>query len=316
MIVFLTLCYVAILFILVKFKIVKLTLFWKISPVLWFLVIFCVLFIPMQWGAPSGPVTLYQLVNQITPNVSGSVEKVYVKELEPVKEGDILFSIDPIPFQAAVDSLKASLNLSQTRLKQSKELAAADSGTLYDIERYQAEVDSYKAQLQQAQWNLESTKVRATADGYVIGLTLRPGNRVANLAVSSVMAFVNTEKVRLVAGIPQTRMRHVKKGQSAEVVLSLFPGTTFNARVEGVAPMTPQGQLNPSGSVPLAPTGQETRQPYGVILELDVDDEIKRRLYGGALGTAAIYTESVGATHIIRKVMIRMETWLNYLKPY
>ena len=36
---------------------------------------------------------------------------------------------------------------------------------------------------------------------------------------------------------------------------------------------------------------------------------------GGAIGTAAIYTESVTATHIIRKVMVRMETWLNYLKP-
>ncbi len=36
---------------------------------------------------------------------------------------------------------------------------------------------------------------------------------------------------------------------------------------------------------------------------------------GGAIGTAAIYTESVAATHIIRKVMVRMETWMNYLKP-
>ena len=38
-------------------------------------------------------------------------------------------------------------------------------------------------------------------------------------------------------------------------------------------------------------------------------------VHGGAIGTAAIYTESVAATHIIRKVMVRMETWMNNLKP-
>ncbi len=34
-----------------------------------------------------------------------------------------------------------------------------------------------------------------------------------------------------------------------------------------------------------------------------------------AIGTAAIYTESVTATHITRKAMVRTEAWMNYLKP-
>ena len=36
-------------------------------------------------------------------------------------------------------------------------------------------------------------------------------------------------------------------------------------------------------------------------------------LPGGADGTAAIYADSVAATHVIRKIMIRMDAWLNYL---
>ena len=37
--------------------------------------------------------------------------------------------------------------------------------------------------------------------------------------------------------------------------------------------------------------------------------------WGAAAGTAAIYTDSVEATHIIRKVMVRMEARMNYIKP-
>jgi len=79
MIVFLTLCYVGVLFLLLKLKVIKLTLWWKISPVVWMLLLFVVLFIPMQWGAPSGAITQYQTVVEIVPNVSGEVIEVPAK---------------------------------------------------------------------------------------------------------------------------------------------------------------------------------------------------------------------------------------------
>jgi hypothetical protein len=52
-----------------------------------------------------------------------------------------------------------------------------------------------------------------------------------------------------------------------------------------------------------------------------LDDDIlltacESRMPGGSVGSAAIYTESVKATHIIRKVMVRMDAWLRYLLPY
>ena len=55
--------------------------------------------------------------------------------------------------------------------------------------------------------------------------------------------------------------------------------------------------------------------PYAVILELDDDSIDLLDIPGGAAGTAAIYTDSVAATHVIRKVMIRMEAWMNYITP-
>ena len=76
MIVFLTLCYVAVLLLLVKLGVIRWTPFWKASPVLWMLILLVVLFVPMQWGAPSGPVRIYQYTIEIIPNVAGQVIEV------------------------------------------------------------------------------------------------------------------------------------------------------------------------------------------------------------------------------------------------
>ncbi|MDB5563981.1 MAG: transporter [Tardiphaga sp.] len=50
----------------------------------------------------------------ITPDISGKVEKVVVREGQHVKEGDVLFEIDPVPFQFAVRQAKANLDTAKT----------------------------------------------------------------------------------------------------------------------------------------------------------------------------------------------------------
>ena len=45
----------------------------------------------------------------ITPDISGKIEKVVVKEGQQVREGDVLFEIDPVPFRLAVAQAKANL---------------------------------------------------------------------------------------------------------------------------------------------------------------------------------------------------------------
>ena len=315
MIVFLTLCYVAVLFLLLKLNVIKLTLWWKISPAVWMLILLVVLFIPMQWGAPSGAITQYQTVTEVVPNVSGEVVEVPVKPLTYLEKGDVLFKIDPQIFQDQVNNLTASLKLAKMNLDRAKDLFAKKLGPQIDVDRFTAEVDQLTAQLDTAQYNLNETIVKAPGDGYVVGLTLLPGQRVTNMPLRSWIAFVNQDQDRLIVGINQNMLRHVKPGQHAEVVLKLQPGKVFNATVAAVAFMTPQGQLPPSGTIPAAPIPQ-IPLPYGVILHLDDDAGELPHIPGGALGTAAIYTESVKATHIIRKVMLRMETLVNFINPY
>ena len=317
MIIFLTLAYCAFLFILVKIGIIKLNTFWKASPLIWMTLLLIFLFIPMNWGAPAGPVMLYQNVVAITPNVAGEVIEVPAVGREPMKKGDVLFKLDPTIYQATVNQLEANLELSRTRLDQSERLFARGAGSEYDVQRYRADVLGLEAQLESARWNLESCTVVAPGDGYAIAVTLEPGNRVSQF--QSAMAYVVTSR-NLVIGIQQIYMRHIEPGQPVEITMKLFPGRIFTGTVQGLALMTPQGQLVPSGQVPVAPTGQDPPAPFGVVVAPSEESlayiEEYGRLPGGSVGTAAVYTESAQFSQVIRKVIIRLEMWMNFVNPF
>ena len=166
-----------------------------------------------------------------------------------------------------------------------------------------------------AEYDLRESVVRAPSDGYVAGLVLRRGQRVANLPLRGWMTYVVTDRTRVAVGIKQNALRYVDVGQPAEVVLKLFPGRTISATVEQVANLTSEAQVQASGVLPDAPSVEQEQHPYAVILRLDDESITAQELRGGAAGSAAIYTDSAKATHLIRRVMIRMETWLNFVWP-
>ena len=314
MIVFLTLLYVGVLFLAVKIRLIKMNAFWKVSPVLWMVLLFFALFVPMQWGAPAGAVNNYQSVIEIIPNVTGEVKSVEAQRLAPLNEGDPIFTIDPIQFEARVKQLEAQMVLSQANLDRAEDLMERGVGRQVDVDIYRAEIDSLKAQLASALWDLDNTVVRAPSDGQVVALTLRPGQRVANMPIRSWVAFVEQER-ELVVGISQSRLRYVKPGQEVELALRMFPGEIIKGEVDRIITVNPSAQLAPSGIIPVAPTPADPALPFGVAIRLDEVAFDVTSIPGGAVGTAAIYTDSVQATHVIRRVMVRMEAWINYLKP-
>ncbi len=323
MIIFLTLCYVGVLFLLVKARVITLNLWWKLSPIAWVVFLLIILFIPMQWGAPTGVVNMYQEVQRVVPQVTGEVIEVPVKPLEPVSKGDVLFRIDPRPFEYKVAGLEAQLKLAQINLKRAQNLKKTDFAAQVTIDQYQAEVGLLESQLNDARYDLEKTEVRAPADGYAVGVTLTVGQRVTSLNQAGWIAFVNQDKSTLALGIHQGYARHIVLGQPAEVTFKILPGKIFNATVEKIAPATPAAQLDPSGTIPTAPSAQDVPQPMAIILKLDEDAFTDTGLSplsiaqtpGGAFGNGAIYTESSKMSHIIRKVMLRMTAWLNYIIP-
>src|SRR6476659_4580194 len=235
--------YLVILFILVKTKIVPFNLFWKCSPLIVLLLLMFGLFIPMGWGAPQGAALVVRNSVQIVPNVAGEVTEVPVEPNKPLKAGDVLFKIDPTPYQAQVDSIGAQVKFEELRLSQMTQLQLSDAGRAFDVEQRQADVDKLKWQLLGAKWNLDQTVVRAPADGYVTNVGLMKGARVASLPLSPVMAFIDTSETVVGVEIPQIYTRYIEPGQEVEVTFKLFPGQVFNGKVDTVLQATSTGQV-------------------------------------------------------------------------
>jgi len=302
--------YIAILALFVWLKVIPFNMFWKISPVVVLLALLFGLFIPMGWGAPSGPVALIRNSVQIIPSVSGEVIDIPVTANVPLRAGDVLFRIDPTTYKAQVEAIDAQLKFAELRLSQMSELYARDAGRRFDVEQRQSEVDQLKAQLDGAKWNLEKTTVVAPADGYVTNLTLRKGARVTGQ--SPVMAFIDTSEVVLGAEIAQVDARYIENGQKAEVTFKTFPGQVYTGRVETVLQAIATGQAAVSG---LAVTPSEIQSaPFVVRIKLD-DSALAARLPAGSTGVAAIFTDHVKASHVIRQVLLRQIAITNFVNP-
>jgi RND family efflux transporter MFP subunit len=305
--------YLVLLFVILRLGIVSFNLFWKSSPFIVLLLLNLLLFIPMGWGAPQGPALVVRNAVSIVPSVAGEVTDVPVEANTALKAGDVLFKIDPVPYDAQVKAIEAQLKLSATRLAQMTQLFERDSGRGFDVEQRQSEVDQLKAQLEGAKWNLDKTTVRAPGDGYVTNVALRRGARVANLPLSPVMAFIDTSNTLVGVEISQNDARYVAVGQPVEITFKFEPGVIMTGKVETVFQAISTGQAQVSGTA-VAPKGIESA-PFVVRVRLD-DDALARRLPAGSTGTAAIFTEAVKPTHIIRKVLLRQIAILNYINPF
>ena len=312
MILFLVLIYVGLLFLLMKMgKVPNSSKTW-LTVIPYVVLLLVALIIPMQWGAPAGSARVLTYSVAIVPNVAGQVTEVPVEPNVPLKKGDVLFRIDPTPYQAAVDGLKAQLRLAETRFEQTKQLVAQDAGSVYELQSYEAQIDGLNAQIDAAEYNLRETTVRAPSDGYVTNVALRPGARVASLPLTQAMAFIDTSETLVGAQIHQIYTRYIEPGQEAEITFKTLPGKVFPAKVMYLVPATAQGQVAVSGAA--AQGLSTTAGPFGVRLKLD-DPELEASLLPGALAEVAIYTPRSKAAHLIRRVMIRMTAILNYVNP-
>jgi multidrug efflux pump subunit AcrA (membrane-fusion protein) len=197
--------------------------------------------------------TLDGYVNaEIRPQVSGYITKQDYKEGSLVGKGQVLFEIDPRPFQAALDRAKGDLAQAQAQLgkstldvKRDTPLAEAKAIAQSQLDNEiqaklgaQAAVESDNAAAEQAQLNLEWTKVTSLVDGIAGIAQVQIGNLVGpNSALTSVSQvdpikayFPISEQAYILAqkqsNVPATKATLSFFGNSLDLILtdgSIYP---------------------------------------------------------------------------------------------
>ncbi len=160
-----------------------------------------------EWDELTGRLEAPESV-EIRPRVSGYIDRVAFTEGSLVKKGDLLFQIDPRPFEAEVKRLEAQLQ--QARANQTRTASEAQRGErlrssnaisaeLADArasaaQEAKAAVAAIQAQLEAARLNLSFTQVTAPIDGRVGRAEVTAGNLV-NTGESLLTTLVSTDKV-------------------------------------------------------------------------------------------------------------------------
>jgi len=336
-----------------------------------------ILILTLNVVAPSSTqLRVYRYQVPIVSQVAGRVIEVGVEEgNRPVKQGDMLFRVDPTPFENTLRVLKAQLagaegdtkklneqlkesvtntnavrgklDLARKRVVQYKDLAATGAGNRFDLEAAQADVATYEAQLAgsvaaqsqikaqlgavvdgdistvakikadiiQAQWQLDQSTTRSPCDCIVVNMQLRRGAYVSAMPFNNVMTLIE-QRGQIVALYAQNELHQVHTGDDAEFVLPTHPGEIYKGKVDSViwAQGLAQGRTDMQGY--MSPAAALTAPPGGFAVKFNFQDPaIADEIGAGASGDVAIYTQTAKAVHIVRKVILRVGSYVNYIVP-
>ncbi len=204
--------------------------------------------------------------------------------------------------QAAAQASEAQALASVGQIKQ--KLGTNVNGTY-------AQVAQIRAQLANARWLLDQTTTVSPCECYVINLQLRPGAFVAGLPLNPVMSLVEADG-QIIAFYNQNELTKVQPGDEAEFALETYPGQIVKGKVDSVIWAIGQGQVQPSGTIPMSTLANAPPGQFAVKFDLAERDR-KLFLAAGATGDAAIYTQHAEFLHILRKVILRVGSYMNYL---
>jgi multidrug resistance efflux pump len=178
-------------------------------------------------------------------------------------------------------------------------------------------LENLTGQLLTAEFELDMTTVRAPTDGYVIQVALRPGMRAASLPLRPVMIFLHNENDLFIGWFRQNSLLRLEEGNEAEVAFDGIPGRVFSGKVKAMMPALSEGQIQPSGDI-IRPSAALFPGRIAVIIDITDPEfeEFRGKVPGGAYAQTAIYSEHFHHVAIMRKILLRMSAWMNYLFPF
>src|ERR1700730_10130871 len=158
---------------------------------------------------PSGKVTVAGRVVEVIPNVTDQIIAIAVKTNVPVKSGDVLFQIDPAPFQYKVAQLKASLAGARQQaeiLKSNYQQAVATAAGLtaqlkYNTQRL-ADIKTLSTEGANTEFKEQDTQVQYETVAGPLNAA-KAAEQSAKLAMDSEIGGVNTTVVQTEAQLDQ-----------------------------------------------------------------------------------------------------------------
>ncbi len=195
--------------------------------------------------------------------VNGQLTKLYVKQGDRVKRGQLLAEIDPTLQQNALRKSEAELQSAQAQkqaaqalsrqylleFQRQQTLAEEGSGIKSALEKAQAQYDSQLAQvrvneaqivqsqmaLETAKANLGFTRIMAPIDGEVLGIVTKEGQTiVSSQTVPTILVLANVDTMTVHTRISETDILKVSVGQPLWFYVVANPDRRYESRMDAI----------------------------------------------------------------------------------
>jgi membrane fusion protein, multidrug efflux system len=153
----------------------------------------------------------------VNARIQGQMVKAAFKEGQMVKTGDVLFQIDPRPYQAIYDNALASMATAKAKADRYARLKAQNAIAGQDFDDAQAAYLEAKATAEAARLNLEFTTIRAPVNGKTGPILVQPGNMVAASTASTsatpLVMLNEIQPVKISLSLPQSDLPRIQEMQ-------------------------------------------------------------------------------------------------------
>jgi RND family efflux transporter MFP subunit len=265
----------------------------------------------LQYFTPGSKMAVVQSDTQlIFPIVSGQVISVEVRDSQLVKAGDVLFRLDPRPFQYAVDQRKAALELSKIKLRDAQALVKKQAAARVRLDEYQSEADQSQALYDEAVYQLDHSTVSTPADGIIFLAALQVGEVVS--ANTPVLSLVRTNSQRVAAAFKQNGLGLIKSGARATVSFSAAPGEIYESTVLRVAPVSLQGQLTAQDAADPINSISSATGLYPILVEFpgDAPAELQRP---GISASVTVFTDEGNPINALASILQWISTYMAFI---
>ncbi len=164
--------------------------------------------------------------------IGGIIEKLYVKEGQFVKKGQLLASLKSTEIEAQVSQVQLALEKAQRDYQRASNLYKDSVATLEQLQNAKTGVEIAQKNLQQVAFNQQYSRIYAVSDGFIVRELLHEGEFAGSgNAVLYMRSVSPSSKWILKIGVSDREWASIEKGNNASITVDAFPGKQFKGIV-------------------------------------------------------------------------------------
>jgi len=227
-------------------------------------------------------------VIQVSPRVSGMVTDINIIDNQFVHKGDLLFKIDPSPFEIKIAQTEAELKREKVNVRGAKieyervkKIAERDSGAVSqkDLIRHEvnylkalAKIDTLNEKRNAARLDLTFTDIHASVDGYVSNINFQVGSQA--VANKPILALVDSNSFWVFGYFRESMIADISIGDKSIITLMAYPDRPISGEVESIGWGIAHSDGNPGNNLlpSIKPVFQWIRLAQRIPVRIELDE--------------------------------------------